>query len=212
VSFNCRANLLFRVFSRLATVRRLAPPALALALGAAAAFWLISCGGEDAKLLSGNTAREITENLDRVRQYASEGECVGAADAAQEVGVQVESLEGVDATLKRALERGTTRLDEAIATCEETTTEPVRPIEEATTGDRTTEPSEKDEKKREKELEKLEKEEEKREKEEEKDEAHEVEPPEEAPPEGPPATVPPGEGGGTGAPGGVSPGSAVGGE
>jgi outer membrane biosynthesis protein TonB len=199
------------VFSRLATVRRLAPPALALALGAAAAFWLVSCGGQDAQLLPGNTAREITENLDRVRQYASEGECVGAADAAQEVSVQVESLEGVDATLKRALERGTTRLDEAIATCEETTTEPVRPSEETTTGDRTTESSEKEEKKREKELEKLEKEEEKAEKEEEKDEEHEVEPPEEAPEE-PPATVPPSEGGGTGAPGGVSPGSAVGGE
>ncbi|HWP33743.1 MAG TPA: hypothetical protein VNL97_08335, partial [Solirubrobacterales bacterium] len=90
-------------------MRRLAPPALALALGAATAFWLVSCGGQDAQLLPGNTAREITENLDRVRQYAGEGECVGAADAAQEVGAQVKSLEGVDATLKRALEQGTTR-------------------------------------------------------------------------------------------------------
>jgi outer membrane biosynthesis protein TonB len=205
-----QGKLALRAFSRLATVRRLAPPALALALGAAIAFSLVSCGGEDAKLLPGNTAREITENLDRVRQYASEGECVGAADAAQEVGAQVESLEGVDATLKQALEEGTTRLDEAIATCEETTTESIRPTEETTT-ERTTEPSEKEEKKREKELEKLEKDEEKREKEEEKNEEHEVEPPEEAP-EGPPATVPPSEGGGTGAPGGVSPGSAVGGE
>lgn len=203
-----------RAFSRLATVRRLASPALALALGVAAALSLASCGSEDAKLLPGNTAREITENLDRVRQFAGEGECAGAADAAREVEFQVESLAGVDAKLKQALERGAARLDEAIASCEETAAEPGQPLDEATTGESTTEPSKKDEKeeeKREKELEKLEKEEEKREEEEESQGEEEVEPPEEVPP-GPPANVPPSEGGGTGAPGGVSPNSAVGGE
>jgi outer membrane biosynthesis protein TonB len=206
----CRRNPVSGALSRLATVRRPALSALALALGAIAVPGVASCGGEDAELLPGETAREITENLDRVRAFAGEGECVAAANTAQEVDIQVESLQGVDPKLKRALEEGTVRLDEAIASCEEAP-EPVRPIEETTTEERTPEPSEKEEKKREKELEKLEKEEEKAEKEEEKAEEQEVEPPEEAP-EGPPETVPPSEGGGTGAPGGVGPGSAVGGE
>ena len=80
-----------RSFSRLATVRQPAISMLALALGAAAALALVSCGGgEDAKLLPGNTAAEITENLDRVKQYTEEGECVGAEDAVSEVNAQVE--------------------------------------------------------------------------------------------------------------------------
>ncbi len=191
-------------------MRRPAQSALALALGVTALLGLASCGGEDAQLLPGETAHEITENLDRVRAFASEGECVAAADAAQEVAIQVESVQGVDPKLKRALEAGTIRLEEAIADCEEAP-EPVRPIEETTTKEPPTEPSEKEEKEREKELEKLEKEEEKAEKEEEQSEEQEVEPPEEAP-KGPPETVPPSEGGGTGSPGGVGPGSAVGGE
>ena len=70
--------------------------------------------GEDAKLLPGSTAQEITENLDTVKQLADEGECVGAADAAAEVSTQVESLEGVDPKLKQALQRGVARLDEVV--------------------------------------------------------------------------------------------------
>ena len=58
------------------------------------------------KLLPGATAKEITENLDTVKQLASEGECIGAADAAEEVSAQVEALDGVDPKLKQALERG----------------------------------------------------------------------------------------------------------
>ena len=50
---------------------------------AAVALALASCGsGSDAKLLPGNTAQEITENLDSVKQLAAEGECVAAEDAA----------------------------------------------------------------------------------------------------------------------------------
>ena len=55
-------------FSRLATCVSSRLSSLALALGVAAALALVSCGGEDAKLLPGNTAAEITENLDRVKQ------------------------------------------------------------------------------------------------------------------------------------------------
>jgi hypothetical protein len=196
----------YRPFSRLATVRQLAISTLALALGAAAALALVSCGGgEDAKLLPGNTAAEITENLDRVKQYAEEDECVGAEDAVSEVNSQVEGLSGVDPKLLEALQRGAARLSEVVASCEEEETEAVAPTSEATTTEETEKVppglEKKEEKEREKEEKELEKEEEKAEK---------KEPPEtETTPEEPPTTPtpPPSEGGGTDAPGGVSPGA-----
>jgi hypothetical protein len=175
---------------------------LALALGAATAMGLVSCGGgEDAKLLPGNTAAEITENLDRVKQYSEEGECVGAEDAVAEVTTQVEALGGVDPKLVEALQRGAARLTEVVATCEEETTEAVAPSSEATSTEETEKIPPGQEKKEEKEREKEEKE---LEKEEEKAEKHE--PPAETTPEE--STLPPpSEGGGTDAPGGVSPGA-----
>lgn len=184
-------------------MRRLGAFALALVLGAASATALASCGGEDAKLLPGSTAQEITENLDTVKQLADEGECLGAADAAAEVGTQVESLDGVDPKLTQALQQGVARLDEVVTTCEETTTEAVEPATEATTTERTEPPGQ--EKKAEKEREKEEKRAEK-----------EAEKETEVPPDTPttpaettPTEPPPSEDGGTGAPGGVSPGSPV---
>lgn len=184
-----QVNLPNKGFSRLAKMRRLAT----LALGIAAAASLASCGGgEDAKLLPGATAQEITENLDLVKQYAEEGECVGAADAAGEVSTQVEALDGVDPKLKQALQSGAERLGEVIATCEEST-EAVAPASEATT-ERSEPPGQ--EKKAEKELEKEEKAQEKQEP---------PDTPTETTPEEPPA--PPSESGGTGTPGGVSPGA-----
>lgn len=195
-----------RSFSRLATVRHLAISTLALALGIAAALGLASCGGgEDAKLLPGNTAAEITENLDRVKQYAEEGECVGAEDAVAEVNAQVEGLSGVDPKLVEALQRGAARLSEVIATCDEEETEAVAPESEATTTEETEKippgQEKKEEKEREKEEKTLEKEEEKAEKDEEK-------PPPKTTPEEPTTPTPP-EGGGTDASGGVSAGTPV---
>jgi outer membrane biosynthesis protein TonB len=182
-------------------MRRPAAFVLALSLGAAMAVSLASCGGgENAKLLPGATAQEITENLDLVKQYAEEGECVGAADAAAEVSTQVEALSGVDPKLKQALQRGAARLNEVIASCEESSTEAVAPASEATTEHKEPPGQEK----------KAEKEREKEEKEAEK-EAEKQEPPgppttpTETTPEEPPG--PPSESGGTGAPGGVSPGA-----
>jgi hypothetical protein len=197
-----------RWLSRLATVRQLAISTLALALGAAAALALVSCGGgEDAKLLPGNTAAEITENLDRVKQYAEEGECVGAEDAVSEVNTQVEGLTGVDPKLIEALKRGAARLSEVVASCQEET-EAVAPSSEATTEEETekTPPGQekKEEKEREKEEKAFEKEEEKAEKKE--PPAAEKTTPEESPTT---PTTPSSEGGGTGAPGGVSPGTPV---
>jgi hypothetical protein len=201
------------VFSRLAPVRQLAAFTLALALGTAAAFALASCGGgEDAKLLPGTTAQEIAENLDTVKQFASEGECIGAANAALEVSTEVEELNGVDPKLKQALQRGAAKLNEVVATCQEASTEAVAPASEApTTEEEESLPpgqEKKAEKEREKEEKALEKEEEKQEK-----EAAKVAPttPTETTPAEPPAEPPPpSEAGGTDAPGGVSPGAPVG--
>lgn len=116
-------------FSRLAQVRRLLLSSLALAAAAPIALGLTACGGEDAKLLPGETAREITANLDTVKQLAGEGDCVGAESAAQQVGEQIEALEGVDPKLKRALEQGAGRLEEVIASCEESSSEAIAPAE-----------------------------------------------------------------------------------
>ncbi|MGH2974528.1 MAG: hypothetical protein ACRDLL_06645, partial [Solirubrobacterales bacterium] len=164
MTHKCRQNLGRRTFSRLAAMRRPITFALALALGCATAFGLVSCGGsEDAKLLPGTTAQEISENLDAVKQLADEGECIGAADEAQEVSVQVEELNGVDPKLVRALETGAARLTEVVASCsEEEVTETVEPESESTSTEEEDLPpgqEKKEEKDREKEEAELEKEE-----------------------------------------------------
>jgi hypothetical protein len=207
VTLKCRENTRQGSFSRLATVRQLAISTLALALGAAAALALVSCGGaKDAKLLPGNTAAEITENLDRVKQYAEEGECVGAEDAVSEINTQVEGLTGVDPKLVEALQRGAARLSEVVTSCNEEDTEAVAPESEATTTEETEKTPPGLEKKEEKEREKEEK---ALEKEEEKAEKKEPPPAEKTTPEESPTAPTPSEGGGTGAPGGVSPGTPV---
>jgi hypothetical protein len=196
--------MLQKSFSRLATVRQPAISLIALAVAATAALGLASCGdGEDAKLLPGNTAAEITENLDLVKQYAEEHECVGAENAVSDINSQIEGLTAVDPKLVEALQRGATRLSEVVAGCEEET-EAVAPESEATTEEETEKTPPGLEKKEEKEREKEEK---AFEKEEEKAEKHEEPPAEKTTPEEPPTTPapPPNENGGTGASGGVSP-------
>ncbi len=123
----CREILHRGLFSRLAQMPRFPRSPLALGLTAVAALGLVACGGEDAKLLPGETAREITANLDTVQQLSNEGDCIGAESAAQQVGEQIETIEGVDPKLKRALEDGAARLEEVIASCEESSTEAIAP-------------------------------------------------------------------------------------
>jgi hypothetical protein len=107
---------------------RLSASLLALAFAAVAALGLAACGGgSDAELLPGSTASEITSNLDQVKQLATEGDCIGAEDAAQAVSAQIEELGGVDAKLKQALREGATRLNEVVAGCEEETVEETLP-------------------------------------------------------------------------------------
>ncbi|HVC07800.1 MAG TPA: hypothetical protein VND98_09485 [Solirubrobacterales bacterium] len=103
---------------------RVSASLLALALGVLAAVALASCGSaSNAKLLPGNTASEITRNLEEVRQLAQSGECVGAESAAQQVSSQIDSLGGVDKSLKQALREGAARLNEVVRKCGEETTE-----------------------------------------------------------------------------------------
>jgi hypothetical protein len=131
----CRVNPLRGSLSRLAAMRRLTVSLLAICLSGV----LISCGEEDAQLLPGETAREITANLDTVQALSDEGDCSGAEVAAQQVGEQIEGLGGVDPKLQQALREGAVRLNEVVATCapaeseetvEETLPEPTESSEE----------------------------------------------------------------------------------
>ena len=116
-------------------------PLLVLAAAVLAAVALSACGDSGADLLPGKTASEIEANLDEVARLAGEGECVGAADAAQEVSAEVDALGNVDAKLKQALGEGASRLNEVVAGCEEEPAEqeelePVEPEEEAETAEK----------------------------------------------------------------------------
>jgi hypothetical protein len=126
MSLDCRENPTPGAFSRLGRMPRSPLSSLVVAI-AAAALGLAACGEEDAELLPGGTAREITANLDAVQQLADEGDCLGAESAAQQVSEQIAALEGVDGRLKRALEDGADRLNEVIAGCEEPTDEAISP-------------------------------------------------------------------------------------
>jgi hypothetical protein len=112
-------------------MRRLTAYLLVFALGATAAVALASCGGGGSPdLLPGNTASEISTNLDKVEQLANSGDCIGAEDAAAEVSDQISELGGVDKTLKQALRKGATRLNEVVvADCAPETEESISPAE-----------------------------------------------------------------------------------
>jgi outer membrane biosynthesis protein TonB len=111
---------------------RLSAFLLASAVAAGAALGLVACGGGGSgDLLPGGTASEINSNLDQVQELVSEGECIGAADAAQEVSAQVGALDGVDQRLKQALREGADRLNEVVAGCEEATDETEPAVETA---------------------------------------------------------------------------------
>jgi hypothetical protein len=180
------------------TLRQLSASLLALAIGAAAAVALVSCGGSSAKLLPGETAREITANLDEVRDLANGGDCVGAQDAAQQVSDQIDALGGVDEKLKVALRDGAAKLNEVVANCVETTTESISPASIPETTEKTkTSTSAQD-------------------KNSQQDKTtttttttHTTSTAPTTTPTTPTTTTAPSDGGGTGAPGGVSPGSAV---
>jgi hypothetical protein len=129
MSRQLQANPRSGTFSRLARMPRLPRSMLAFGLSAAAAVTLVACGSEDAKLLPGETAREITANLDTVKQLTDEGDCLGAESAAGQVSEQIEALGEVDRRLKQALRDGVARLNEVIAECEESSEEAIAPAQ-----------------------------------------------------------------------------------
>lgn len=92
---------------------------VATVVAAAAAVVLVSCGGSDADLLSGEAASEIESNLEEVRRLADEGDCIGAELAVADVVAEVEELREVDLRLKAALQEGTAKLSEVVGRCEE---------------------------------------------------------------------------------------------
>jgi len=104
-------------------MRRPSKSLLALSLAVLTPLAVASCGGSDAQLLPGGTARDITVNLNTVRQLADEGDCIGAERAALQVSEQIEGLDSIDAKLKRALEQGASRLNAVVARCEESESE-----------------------------------------------------------------------------------------
>lgn len=117
---------------------RLSASLTALLLFVATAATLAACGGgEDAELLPGKTASEITANLDQVKQRVAEGDCIGAEDAVAAVRTEIANLDGVDAKLKANLGEGADRLEEVVVRCEE-----VEPEETETTGETTVETEE----------------------------------------------------------------------
>ena len=210
MTVGCRQIPRPKPFSRLGRMPRPVPILLALGLGTAAALSLVACGGEDAKLLPGETAREIIANLDTVQQLSAEGDCVGGESAAEQVGEQIEALRDVDPKLKRALEDGAARLEEVIAECEESASEAIAPA---------TIPPEEEEDAEKPEREKPDKEKEAKPKEEEEAETPSPQLPPQAKGEGkglengngpPPSEEAPEEEGGEAPSGGVSPGAPAG--
>ena len=119
---------------------RLAIPILALALGAGAAFGLVSCGGDEEGLLPGDSAQEIVDNLNEVEQLSESGDCAGADAAADEVQAQIDQLGNqVDEQLRARLEEGATELEQVIASdCDVATIDPPDTTTTETTTDETT--------------------------------------------------------------------------
>lgn len=114
---------------------------VAAALAAAAAVGLVACGsGDDANLLPGRSARQITANLDRVERMAASGDCVGARDAADQVAQQVDELGDVDRRLKEALREGAEKLGDALSECVEATPKEVETEPAPSVGGTTAEP------------------------------------------------------------------------
>lgn len=167
MSPKCREKPASGRFSRLAWMGRSRAIPLALVLGLLAAATLSACGSEDSPdLLPGETASEITANLDLVEDLVAAGDCIGAENAAAAVSGQVEALTEVDEELQEALAKGAARLNEVVGECSEAPEED----ETTTIEEPDSEELEKEQRDEEKAQEKAEKEAEKKQKKEEKPE------------------------------------------
>jgi hypothetical protein len=125
---------------------RLALPILALALGAAVAVGLVSCGSRDEKgLLPGNNAQQILDNLDQVKADAQNGDCSSASAEVAAVQSEIDALPTtVDAQLRARLSDGAQRLADVVnspGACE--TTAETTAVEPPSTETSTTQKNEK---------------------------------------------------------------------
>jgi hypothetical protein len=127
-------------------VTRLALPILALALGAAVAVGLVSCGTRDEKgLLPGNNAQQILDNLDQVKADAQSGDCSSASAEVATIQDEIDALPTtVDAQLRARLSDGAQRLADVVnspGAC--TTTAATTTVAPTTTEPTTTQKNEK---------------------------------------------------------------------
>jgi hypothetical protein len=123
-------------------VARLGLQILALALGAAVAVGLVSCGSRDKTgLVPGTNAQQIQSNLSTVDQLAAQGDCTDAAAAVADIRSEIDSLpSSVDAGLRDRLRAGAARLEDIVnspGACE-TTTESTSSVAPTTTVSTTT--------------------------------------------------------------------------
>jgi hypothetical protein len=127
--------------SRLRPVSKMALPILALALGAAVAVGLVSCGTRDEKgLLPGNNAQQILDNLDQVKADAQSGDCSSASAEVATIQDEIDALPTtVDPQLRARLSDGAQRLADVVnspGACEttvQTTTVAPTTTEQSTT-------------------------------------------------------------------------------
>lgn len=119
---------------------------LVFALGAGAAFGLVSCGDdENPELLPGDTAKQILDNLDRAEEALADGDCEAAEEAVDQIVGDIEDLDRpVSKELRRELKQGAILLGERIAeectpetTAPPTTEEAPEPPPEETTTEET---------------------------------------------------------------------------
>jgi cell division septation protein DedD len=126
---------------------RLAIPILALALGAAVAVGLVSCGSRDEKgLLPGNNAQQILDNLDQVKADVQDGDCSSASAEVATIQDEIDALPTtVDPQLRARLSDGAQRLADVVnspGACE-TTTAATTTVEPTSTESTTTQKNEK---------------------------------------------------------------------
>jgi len=112
---------------------------LALLAGAACAVVLASCGGGGT--LSGATAQQLLDALDKMQTEASEGNCSTVASDASNVSSQVQARSDIDPKLRAALVEGFDNLAQLAVSdgCESTTTSEPTTTESTTTEETTTE-------------------------------------------------------------------------
>ena len=126
--------------TRLASMRKYLTMTIALVAGVACAVVLASCGGGGT--LSGATAQQLLDALDKMQTEASDGNCSTVASDASNVSSQVQARDDIDPKLRAALVEGfdnLAQLAQQPGECESTTTTESTTTETTTTEETPTE-------------------------------------------------------------------------